>query len=410
MFRNSVFLLIAVCGLVGMLSAVMHGCGCNDGKGDGGDVIRDGGVAEAGINDSGGLSEREWLPWPDAGPDGEVDSGPNPNVIVFPEEGDHDVVGFTNQGTIITFSIHHADDPVHKTDVYYYDILEQKEYRVMRPYSQVATGVFNREIIYTDLTFAETDVDPYTELFVYNIDTDTHTRITDTPWIESRAHINQDYFMYNTDEGCSHQTQKRLVLMNRHTREETILAECEQHPHGASLSEYHAAWVGRPSIGYYTKYVHYHNLETGITHAIDTTGGGYTTLVTTDEDHVVWQDSRRGHREVYMYTISTGIEECLTPDEWEQAWPHLRNGIILWADYSTTQEWGEGGASQVFIYDVHTGAGRQLTHQNDRMWMPRFVDSGWAVYAWRIIGHRKKIHAHDLVADGILTPEGRVIP
>jgi hypothetical protein len=388
----------------------MNGCGCNDGKGNGADVVQDGSLPEAAMIDSGGMSEREWLPWPDAGPDAEVDGGPNPNVIVFPEEGDHDVVGFTNQGTIIAFSIHHADDPVHKTDVYYYDILEQKEYRLMKPYSQAPVSVFNQNLVYSDYTFAETDVDPQVELFVYNIDTDTHTRITDTPWSEIRPHINQDYYMYNSNEGCSSTSQERLVLMNRHTREETILAECGQDPHGESLSEYHAGWVGRPSIGYYTKYVHYHNLETGITRAIDTTGGGYTNFVTTDEDHVVWQDSRSGHREVYMYTISTGIEECLTPDEWEQAWPKLRNGIILWADYSTTQEWGEGGASQVYIYDVHTGVGRQLTHHNDRMWMPRFVDSGWAVYAWSIIGHRSKFHAHDLVADGILTPEGRVIP
>ena len=220
--------------------------------------------------------------------------------------------------------------------------------------------------------------------------------------------INQDYIAFKSSEGCTGPYDTKLVLMNRHTQEQIVLAECDQDAETVSISPYHVGWVARPYPGH-NKDVYYHDLSTGITHHIESTGEGDQFLVTTDEDHVVWQDHRDGHREVYMYTISTGVEECLTPDEWEQAWPYLREGIVLWADYSTTQEWGEGGASQVYVYDVETGVGRQITNKA-QMWMPRYVDSGWAVYAWTIIGHHVKIHAHDLVGDGIVTLDGHIIP
>jgi hypothetical protein len=45
-----------------------------------------------------------------------------------------------------------------------------------------------------------------------------------------------------------------------------------------------------------------------------------------------------------------------------------------------------------------------------KTWRPRFVDSGWMVYGLRIIGHKAKLYAHDLVCEGILNLDGHVIP
>jgi hypothetical protein len=120
-------------------------------------------------------------------------------------------------------------------------------------------------------------------------------------------------------------------------------------------------------------------------------------------------DYRDGRREIYMHTFSTGQEVCLTPDGWEQAWPHLRNGIASWCDYRFSQEWGEYGNCDIYVYELATGVGRRVTAES-RTWMPRFVDSGWILYAQWVTGHQFKLFAHDLVCDGILTTDGHVIP
>jgi beta propeller repeat protein len=151
------------------------------------------------------------------------------------------------------------------------------------------------------------------------------------------------------------------------------------------------------------------DLAAGFTFRIDSTDAGNQYFPHTDDDHVVWQDDRDGRREVYMYTISTGVEECLTPDSWEQAWPHLRDGIVSWCDYRFSQESGQNGRCDIYVYEIATGVGRRVTSES-RTWMPRFVDSGWMMYGLWIIGHRFKLYMHDLVNDGILTPDGHVIP
>ena len=110
-----------------------------------------------------------------------------------------------------------------------------------------------------------------------------------------------------------------------------------------------------------------------------------------------------------MHTFSTGEDMSLTPDPWEQARPHLRGGIVAWCDYRFSQQWGEYGDCDVYVYEIVTGVGRRVTKQS-RLWYPRFVDSGWILYAHRISGHQSKLYMHDLVGDGILSPDGHVIP
>jgi len=146
-----------------------------------------------------------------------------------------------------------------------------------------------------------------------------------------------------------------------------------------------------------------------VTFRIESTDFAGQNLPHTDDDHVIWMDSRDGQREIYMYTFSTGVEECLTPDVWEQAFPHLRNGIASWCDYRFSQQWGEYAPCDIYVYDLATGVGRRVTAES-RVWRPAFVDSGWVLYGLRMTAHQYKLYAHDLVGDGILTPDGHVIP
>ena len=110
-----------------------------------------------------------------------------------------------------------------------------------------------------------------------------------------------------------------------------------------------------------------------------------------------------------MLTFSTGVEEILTPDPWEQARPNLRDGIVAWCDYRFSQDWGEYGDCDVYVHEIATGVGRRITAESAQYY-PQFVDSGWILYGRHIPSASFKLYMHDLVGDGILSPEGHVIP
>jgi beta propeller repeat protein len=244
---------------------------------------------------------------------------------------------------------------------------------------------------------------------LYNIATAVETRLTDSVSIKAYVRFNHDYIIYNCSEGCSGPGDFNLSLMNRHTQDVTVVAECDQDPSGhTSIADRYAAWTARPFPGH-NKDVFVRDLQAGLTFRIESTDFADQYFPHTDDEHVVWQDWRDGRREIYMYDLSTGQEVCLTPDGWEQAWPNLRNGIVSWCDYRFSQEWGEMGRCDVYVYEIATGAGRRVTTES-KYWMPRFVDSGWMLYGLWIQGMKYKLYAHDLVGDGILTTDGHVIP
>jgi beta propeller repeat protein len=211
-----------------------------------------------------------------------------------------------------------------------------------------------------------------------------------------------------SSETCATWDEMGLRLMHRQSGDTTELSECWQHPETIYLTEDHAAWVAQPTPTH-NKDVYFHDLATGITEHVESTGPGSQYFPHAEGDAVVWQDSRDGRREIYRYTISTGIEEVLTPDEWEQAWPHLRHGIVAFSDYSYSQESGEPGRCDIAILELATGAYRRVTSES-RKWQPRYVDAGWILYVEQIPGGEHKLYAHDLVSDGILTADGHVIP
>jgi hypothetical protein len=196
--------------------------------------------------------------------------------------------------------------------------------------------------------------------------------------------------------------------MDRTTGEATVLSGCDQDPETHSISEHYAAWTARPYPGH-NKDIYVRDLAAEFTFRIESTDAGSQYIPTTDTGHVVWQDHRSGWREVYMHTFSTGEEVSLTPDPYEQGWPFLRDGIVAWCDYRFSQQWGENGDCDVYVYEIATGVGRRVTKQSG-LWMPRYVDSGWIMYSLWLGGHQFKLYMHDLVGDGILSPDGHVIP
>ncbi len=337
------------------------------------------------------------------------DAGPNPCVVELPPSGETDIVGFENYGHIVTYADTRGT-PEYRTDVYYYDLNTMQEVQVTnRIESQNVPSVYGAEIMFRDTQFWDPQTNPNkVELFLYDMVTHVETRLTDDPYSKVYPKFNSDYVLFDTNEGCVNTALTRLTLMSRQTGEVSVLAECEQNAETHSIGEHYAAWTARPFPGH-NKDIYVRDLQAAYTFRIESTDYQDQYFPYTDDDHVIWQDGRDGRREIYMYTISTGAEECLTSDLFEQAWPTLRNGVAAWCDYRYSQQVGQSAPCDVYVYELATGVGRRVTSVS-KTWMPRFVDSGWMVYGLWIIGHKAKLYAHDLVCEGILTLDGHVIP
>ncbi|MDY0002705.1 MAG: hypothetical protein RBU30_15520 [Polyangia bacterium] len=374
-----------------------------------------GGTGDTGVLDAGdAVISRDVDVNPDARsdatpPDAEVDAAPNPNVIELPPSGYTNITAFTNGGFIATYS-EQRGSPLMATEVYYYDTLTRQEIQVTnREMSQSGAYTNGLEVLFHDYQFMDALAGNHqVELFSYTIQTGEETRLTYEVSKKLVPMFNDQFILYKSNAGCPAIDDYNLSLMDRTTGEATVVSGCDQDPETHSIGEHYAAWTARPYPGH-NKDIFVRDLAAGHNFRIDSTDEGDQYIPTTDEDHVVWQDQRSGWREVYMYTFSTGVEECLTPDQWEQGWPFLRDGLVAWCDYRFSQQGGQYGDCDVYVYEIATGVGRRVTTQS-RPWRPRYVDSGWLLYAQKILGGTYKLYMHDLVSDGILSPDGHVIP
>jgi beta propeller repeat protein len=390
-------------GLLVLLAAVVSGCREHDAGGD------------ADVPDAGdAIAPRDVFDAHDARvdaapPDAEVDAAPNPNVIELPPSGHSNITAFTNGGFIATYSEQRGTIQMAQ-DVFYFDVLSRQEVQVTnRSASQAGSTTNGLEILFDDSQFTDGSAGIHQmELYLYSIQTGEETRLTNEVSLKFSPMFNDEFILYKSNLGCPTVDDYNLSLMDRSTGEATVVSGCDQDPETHSISDYYAAWTARPYPGH-NKDIFVRDLAAGYTFRIDSTDEGSQYFPSTDDDHVVWQDHRSGWREVYMYTFSTGVEECLTPDQWEQARPHLRDGIVAWCDYRYSQQSGEYGDCDVYVYEIASGVGRRVTTQS-KPWWPRYVDSGWIAYAQKIIGGTYKLYMHDLVSDGILTPDGHVIP
>lgn len=67
------------------------------------------------------------------------------------------------------------------------------------------------------------------------------------------------------------------------------------------------------------------------------------------------------------------------------------------------------GKCDIYVHELSTGIGRRVTDCSDK-WMPRFVDEQWVFYAKWNTNIKFNLYVHDLEAEGILSPDGHVLP
>src|SRR3990170_103260 len=71
-------------------------------------------------------------------------------------------------------------------------------------------------------------------------------------------------------------------------------------------------------------------------------------------DKVVWQDSRDGNSEIYLYNLTNGEEKRNTNNPPNQLSPHISGDTIVWGD-------SRNGESDIYMYDLKTGQESAVT-------------------------------------------------
>ena len=66
------------------------------------------------------------------------------------------------------------------------------------------------------------------------------------------------------------------------------------------------------------------------------------------EDLVVWQDTRNGNDDIYLYNITSGEERRITTDPSNQRNPRIWGDRIVWEDY-------RNGNPEIYMYTISTG-------------------------------------------------------
>jgi beta propeller repeat protein len=346
-------------------------------------------------------------PW-DSGPP--IDAAPG-SVIQLPPSGQRDVTGPWHQGRYVVYSERRYMDH----DVFLYDLVTHVETAVATEIGkQMGAKVFGAEVMWSDgRWYSEQGI---YEVFQYNIDSTNTAQITSKGVFTVLNSFTDSYVLCTTTEGVPSGEQGfNLVLFDRATQEERVLATYDDAWEGASMSDTHVAWVApSPWEGGFSPSVYVHEIAANVTTLLLGTVPGRQLQTSTWGDYVVWSDDRNGNWDIYAYRLSTAEEWPLVTEPHDQVGPQVADGLVGWIDY----RWGvgsfEGGGlhlADLVIHDLENDAWRRATGWSDEWGFFR-AQGGHLVYSkltWQDF-QGALIFAMDLEANGIIDGAGRVIP
>ena len=104
-------------------------------------------------------------------------------------------------------------------------------------------------------------------------------------------------------------------------------------------------------------------------------------------DKVVWEDKRNGNSDIYLYDLTTGQETPITTNTADQSDPAIYIDKIVWEDK-------RNGNSDIYMYDLTTGQETQITTNTVSQYDP-------AIYSDKIVWEDKRngnsdIYMYDL--------------
>jgi len=192
------------------------------------------------------------------------------------------------------------------------------------PGTQLDPGVSPDNVIWTNLTNESSDV------YLYEIaGGDTIPLVTDLYYqMETDIGGNTTAWADNETGGGDFD----IVVASLGESEGTFLGDSgdDRYPDVSSDGQY-VAWIGfsenRSAVYLY---------DVAEDNTTEITGeSARPDAVAVDGNLVVYSDLRNGNRDIYLYTISTGMETPVTQDPYDQSYPDVSNGEIVWMGNNT---------------------------------------------------------------------------
>ncbi|MFH2010973.1 MAG: hypothetical protein ABI333_30520 [bacterium] len=274
------------------------------------------------------------------------------------------------------------------------------------PASVSADGVVFMDSYF--LYFPTPDNDRRFELYHYDFDSAQETRLTNANWPKLEPEYNGTHVAYLSGEWDPQQVLTfDLVLRELSTGQEVLLADHDQYVRQCfSISDEYVTWQANYSSQPYESDIFFHHIPTGITDRM------YLNVSQQICPHVSgsrvsWIMSTYGNQDIYVYNITTGIQQRLTTDPDVQFATPIEGHLLLSVDYRH----GTVGTydRDLYIYDLDTGAHRRLT-VDSLPWGALRPSCRWMIYSQHYSTALKTLYAWDLVAAGVLDQSCHVIP
>jgi len=370
-----------------------------------------------------GPGYNEWppdvKPRPDAGPDAGPDAWVEPVVAVIEpvevghtepcEDATHLVFGPDDSYTtgqqvivdeLVTYGVADSGEP---SDVFLHDLQTCVEYLVSPQNERPDTtpSIWNNRIVYGAIIPPEEYVVSGAQLMELDLETMELRQLS--PWAQGlRPRQNDRYLLfrrYEIDRGIYD-----LVLHDRWTDQQTVLADGTQGAESHRINEDYAVWIAWGGAG---KSVFYAELATGDVVEVPDTRDHAVYDTDLSGDIVLWTDLRTGLGAIHGLRISTGEPLQLTDDGDVHSRPVIDGHIAAWR----TRPPGSSDGYRIEAYDLETGVRRVVVSEPSMDWKPADLDGEWLIYLEETSGYWYNIiHAVNLRRLGVLGPDGHLVP
>ncbi|SMO56820.1 TolB family protein [Fodinibius sediminis] len=78
-------------------------------------------------------------------------------------------------------------------------------------------------------------------------------------------------------------------------------------------------------------------------------------------DYLVWEDSRSGDGDIYLYDLSTATESRITTNPAQQGKPAISNGRVVWVDERNHENGESTFNADIYLYNLANGTEFQIT-------------------------------------------------
>lgn len=201
-------------------------------------------------------------------------------------------------------------------------------------------------VISHEFTYITEDENGRTDVYVYDIDADKHTRITDSDVVETGAVLSKDYVFYSI---LSEDEEDSLYVYDRHTSEvsfidhATLLQKSSLFTNGVLVYVVTDSYTSHRELFVEKSFIKAYDPVNDRIETLTNFNGAVSERIIADGSRIVWADKRNINLDVFMYDLENGKEITICDAKGDQSQPSIAGDLIVWEDhrndYGTGDMW-----------------------------------------------------------------------